>query len=168
MHRRSQACRVNAKADSGLLGTTIGRRTMLMGRLTFVILMGSLFAAPAVAESRAAAYLAKQEINDGCDGRQGRIDPAGLIERDLDGDGMPDLIISHEAIRCAGKMSRSSHCGMQVCSVLFYLRRGSLLQKAHDMLGANVKVGRERIPKVHMDAHGGGGGYVRWNGKSFD
>lgn len=103
MHRRSQACRVNAKADSGLLGTTIGRRTMFMGRLTFVILMGSLFAAPAVAESRAAAYLAKQEINDGCDGRQGRIDPAGLIERDLDGDGMPDLIISHEAIRCAGK-----------------------------------------------------------------
>ncbi len=141
---------------------------MSMGRLTLVILMGSLFASQAVAESRAAAYLAKQEINEGCDGRQGRIDPAGLIERDLDGDGLADLIISHEAIECAGRMSRSNHCGMQVCSVLFYVRRGSLLQKVHDMLGANVKVGRERIPKVHMDAHGGGGGYVRWNGKSFD
>jgi hypothetical protein len=141
---------------------------MSMGRLIFVIMTGSLFGSPAVAESRAAAYLAQQEINDGCDGRQGRIDPAGLIERDLDGDGLADLIISHEAIRCAAKMSRSNQCGMQVCSVLFYLRRGSLLQKAHDMLGANVKVGRERVPKVHMDAHGGGGGYVRWNGKSFD
>jgi hypothetical protein len=141
---------------------------MSLARLTLVILMGSLLASPAVAESRAAAYLAKQEINDGCEGHQGSIDAAGLIERDLDGDGLADLVISHEAIRCAGRMSRSSHCGVQVCSVLFYVRRGSLLQKAHDMLGANVKVGRERIPKIYIDAHGGGGGFVRWNGKSLE
>jgi len=55
-----------------------------------------------------------------CDGGRGSIDPAGVIERDLDGDGRDDLIIAHEAISCTsgGQFGRSMFCGMQVCSVM--------------------------------------------------
>jgi len=51
--------------------------------------------------------------------------------------------------------------------VTFYLRRGPLLQKVHEMLGAEVSVGEGRIPKVSMFAHGGSRGFVRWNGQTF-
>ena len=123
---------------------------------------------PAVAQSKAAAYLIKQEIAEGCESHQGTMGASGAIERDLDGDGLPDLIIAHDEIHCSGQSTRSTNCGMQICSVTFYMRRGQLLQKIHDMLGSGVSVGNERIPKVHMYAHGGRRGFVRWNGHGFD
>ncbi|MBB3900932.1 hypothetical protein [Methylobacterium brachythecii] len=122
---------------------------------------------PAEAQSKAAAYLVKQAIADGCEGRPGTIGLSGAIERDRDGDGLPDLIIAEDEIHCSGESARSIKCGMQVCSVTFYLRRRPILQKVHDMLGSGVSVGNERIPKISMYAHGGRRGSVHWNGRGF-
>lgn len=124
-------------------------------------------ASPAAAQSKAAAYLIQQEIAEACESKQGTVGAGGAIERDLDGDGALDLIIAHDAIHCSGSNSRNLNCGMQVCSVTFYLRRGQLLRKVHDMLGAGVQVGRGAIPEVYMYAHGGRRGSVRWNGHGF-
>ncbi len=127
-------------------------------------------AAPAEARSKAATFLVKEQIASACEGGRGSIDPAGVIERDLDGDGRDDLIIAHEAISCksGGQFGRSTFCGMQVCSVMFYLRRGSLLQLTHEMLGGGVSVGGGAVPVVSMNAHGGSRGSVKWNGRAFD
>lgn len=51
---------------------------------------------------------------------------------------------------------------------MFYLRRGPLLQLAHEMLGGGVTVGSGDVPAVSMYAHGGSRGAVRWNGRRFD
>lgn len=132
-------------------------------------LLVAIAASPlARAQSGAAAYLLKQEITDGCESGKGTIGPSGAIERDLDGDGLLDLIIAHDAIQCSGQATRSRNCGMQVCSVIFYLKRGRLLRKAGDMLGSNVQVASGTVPRIYMFAHGGRRGSVRWNGRSFD
>ncbi|MBO0905685.1 hypothetical protein [Jiella sonneratiae] len=133
-----------------------------------ILALGCTFAArEASARSKAAQWLVNEEIAGACETGRGSIDPVGVIERDLNGDGRADLIISHGAIRCE-KHYRSLACGMQVCTVLFYIRRGDLLVKVHEMLGANVEVRSGRIPSIYLSAHGGGGGTVRWNGRSFE
>lgn len=140
---------------------------MIRAALLLATLFTTAFTSHADAQSKAVAYLVKQEITEGCESHRGTMDPAGIIERDLDGDGLPDLILADDALKCSGASERSVNCGMQVCSVTFYLRRGPLLQKVHEMLGAGVTVGAERIPKVTMFAHGGSRGFVRWNGHTF-
>lgn len=139
------------------------RRTLLLASL-----IAFMPASLVQAQSSAVAYLVNQEIAEGCESHKGTIEPSGIIERDLDGDGEPDLIIAADALRCSGQNSRSLNCGMQICSVTFYLRRGPLLRKVHDMLGAGVSVGPGRVPKVFMYAHGGSRGSVRWNGRGFE
>ena len=129
------------------------------------ILVPLLATSDVLARSKAAQWLVKEQIAGACDGRRGTIDPSGVIERDLNGDGEDDLIISHEAISCGGAMS--SFCGMQVCSVYFYVRRGDLLVEVHEMLGGGVEVGSGRVPKISMYAHGGRRGSVSWNGRTF-
>lgn len=124
-------------------------------------------ASAAQAQSKAVAYLVKQEIAEGCESHLGTMARSGIIERDLDGDGLPDLILADDALKCSGPSERSLNCGMQICSVTFYLRRGLLLQKVYEMLGANVAVGEGHIPKVAISAHGGSRGFVRWNGQTF-
>lgn len=135
-------------------------------QVTTLALVSAFSVSEGSARSKAAQWLVKQQIADACETGGGSIDPSGVIERDLNGDGRADLIISHEAISCGG--GRSGFCGMQVCSVLFYIRRGDLLVKVHEMLGANVEVRPGRIPAIFLSAHGGGGGTVRWNGRSFE
>lgn len=136
--------------------------------LTCLVLLA--LAAPADARSKAAAYLVKEQIASACDGGRGSIDPAGIVERDLDGDGRDDLIIAHEWISCAsgGQFGRSTFCGMQVCSVMIYLRRGSLLTLVHETLGGGVTVGAGDVPAISMNAHGGSRGSVKWNGRAFE
>jgi hypothetical protein len=113
--------------------------------------------------SKAAQYLVREQIAEACDGKHGKIDPGAVIERDLTGDGRDDLIISHEGITC-GNGERGGSCGMQVCSVMIYIRRGALLVLAREMLGAGVTV---RDAVIHMHAHGGKRGTVKWNGREF-
>ncbi|MEN3791996.1 hypothetical protein [Fulvimarina sp. MAC3] len=133
--------------------------------LVVVGLSLNLAVSPAQARSKAADWLVQQQIAEACDSG-GTIDTGGVIERDLDGDGAADLIIAHDSIRCSnGRMS--SFCGMQVCSVEFYLRRGKLLKNVGSMLGSGVEVEGGRVPKIFMNAHGGSRGSVRWNGTRF-
>lgn len=122
------------------------------------------------ARSRAADYLVAEQIAAACNGGRGTIEPAGVIERDLTGDGAADLIIAHEAITCTGggHTGRSLYCGMQVCSVHFYVRRGALLEPVLEMLGGGVVAGPGDVPAISMHGHGGGEGSVRWNGRTFD
>ncbi|WP_372426898.1 hypothetical protein [Salinarimonas chemoclinalis] len=99
-----------------------------------------------------------REIAEACGGTPGELQSEGRIERDLDGDGLEDLIVSHEWMRCTGGMGmagRSEFCGMQVCSVNIYVRRGSGFDLAREMLGADVRVGSGARPEITMRAHGG-------------
>ena len=126
--------------------------------------------APAQARSRAADYLVAEQIAAACNGGSGTIEPVGVIERDLTGDGAADLIIAHEAITCTGggHTGRSLYCGMQVCSVHFFVRRGALLEPVLEMFGGGVAAGPGDVPVITMHGHGGGQGSVRWNGRTFD
>lgn len=136
-----------------------------MQRLAIPCLVLTLAAAPAAAGSKAADWLVNQELAAACPGG-GTIDPAAVIERDLTGDGKADLIISHEGITCAGG-GRSSFCGVQVCALNFYVRRGKLLEPALEALGAGVRVGDGAIPVIHSFAHGGAPVTRRWDGETF-
>ena len=124
---------------------------------------------PVEARTKAAAWVAKEQIAEACDGGRGTIDPVGVIERDLDGDGKSDLILSHDAIFCSdGRFGRSMFCGAQVCSVLFYVRRGGLLKKVGEVLGGGVTIGEGRRPPISMHGHGGQSVSVKWNGTAFE
>jgi hypothetical protein len=126
-----------------------------------------LLSAQADARSKAADYLVREQIAQACEGKPGQIEPAAVIERDLTGDGKADLIISHEGITCAGR-GRSQMCGMQVCSVMIYVRDGSLLKlREGELLGGGVTVGPGEIPAIFLHGHGGRRGSLRWNGREF-
>ncbi|WEX75513.1 hypothetical protein PYH37_000933 [Sinorhizobium numidicum] len=133
-----------------------------MSRVIILAVALAMLSAPAAARSKAAEYLVAEQIAEGCGG-PGQIDPGAVIERDLTGDGKADLIISHEGMNC-GNGKRSSFCGAQVCSVLIYIRREALLVLAREMLGAGVTVSGGAI---HMSAHGGKQGTIKWNGREF-
>ena len=122
-----------------------------------------LLSAPASARSAAAEYLVRKQIAEACEGKQGKIDPAAVIERDLTGDGKADLVTSHQGIICADR-TRGGFCGAQLCSVNIYVRRGALLELEHEMLGVNVSV---KDGVIHLYAHGGKPGTVRWSGRAF-
>jgi len=137
----------------------------MIGRLLFSAGALTLLSAPVEARSKAAEYVIDQEITAACSGA-GTIAPEAVIERDLTGDGRDDLVISHEGISCQGG-GRSAFCGAQICSVNFYVREGALLKLNHEMLGGGVRVGDGAVPAIHMYAHGGGEGQVKWNGETF-
>lgn len=123
---------------------------------------------PAIALSNAAKYLIDQERQEACDGRDGTLSPDGAIERDLDGDGREDFILSHHAFVCSGQMSRSLFCGAQVCTVKIYLRRGALLQLVEEYLSIDIEVGPGPVPIITGHGHGGGQSQIRWNGQAFE
>jgi len=105
-----------------------------------------LLSSPALARSKAADYLVREEIAGACDGGNGTINDSAVIERDLNGDGKTDLIIAHDGIKCANG-SRSNACGMVVCTVNIYIREGALLKlMVDDPLGAGVTVGNGKFP----------------------
>jgi hypothetical protein len=140
--------------------------------MPYVLLFAVVFvlsSSPAEALSNAARYLIDEQIAEACEwkGGGGTIDPAAVIERDLTGDGRADLIISHEGIVCADG-GRSDFCGMQVCSIMIYVRRGALLEvAADDVLGMGVSVGEGEIPTIHMLGHGGRPTALKWDGQAF-
>ena len=141
-----------------------------MTRLTTLLALAAAVLAqaqPAWALSDAARQRVEEEIAAACDGGPGSFDPAGLVERDLDGDGREDLILSHEHIDCQGQPSRSIFCGMQVCSLHFYVRRGDLLRPAGEVLGSLGPITDTPMPVITTYGHGGGQALWRWNGQAF-
>jgi hypothetical protein len=139
-----------------------------MARITRLFAASLLsLAAPAWAVSDAARPPVEEQIAAACDGRPGSIDPAGVVERDLDGDGRTDLVLSHEHIDCQGQPARSIFCGTQVCSLLFYVRRGDLLQPAGEILGSLGPISDNEVPVITTYGHGGGQALWRWNGQRF-
>jgi hypothetical protein len=134
--------------------------------LACAVLVASVCAAAAQSYSKAAKYLIAQEVAAGC-ASGGRLASAGAIERDLNGDGRKDLLLSHDRLQCKGSSKISRRCGMQVCTVKIYLRQGQLLKQKMDFLGGGVTVGPTDVPVISGYAHGGDPWAIRWNGRGF-
>lgn len=107
------------------------------------------------------------EIAEGCNGRGGNIEPWGLVEHDLNGDGQADVLISHDAVRCDGQGFRSGYCGAQACSVNVYLGDHGGLAQSFGFLSLGFEVGDGQVPVIRSTAHGGSKARLRWNGTTF-
>lgn len=115
-----------------------------------VFLLGVTAAGEIAAASKAAQYLVNQHVAEGCPDGGGTFAAGGVIERDLTGDGKPDLVIDHSSLQCNGG-GRSSFCGMQACSVDIYVREGALLKPAGNFLSVGgVRVQRGNPPILKM------------------
>lgn len=136
-----------------------------MTRVLAILLL--LAPAPAQALSAAARFLIDEAVAEGCPSG-GSMDTSRVVERDLDGDGRADLILSHEWVTCTGGGSSiSGLCGMQVCTTYIYLRRGDLLVEQASFLNSVVSVGDGPRPAITLRSHGGATGTIRWDGRSF-
>lgn len=134
--------------------------------LGLMVVMASVGAAAAQSYSKAAQYLMAQEIKGACPSG-GRFNASGAIERDLNGDGRKDLILSHGGLTCKGSNRISGYCGMQVCTVKIFVRQGSLLKLKSDFLGGGVTLGPTNVPVISGYAHGGAPWAIRWDGRNF-
>lgn len=134
-------------------------------RLAVMLLM---LAQPAAALSNAATFLIDGMVAEGCP-EGGTMDRSAVIERDLDGDGRDDLILSQERLACSGGgPSISLFCGMQVCTTPISLRRGDLLEQEVETLNSVVSVGSGNRPAIMLRSHGGAFRAIRWTGRAFE
>ncbi|MBZ8133336.1 hypothetical protein [Afifella sp. IM 167] len=141
-------------------------------RLALLLLVAllALQASPAPARTKAADYLIAEQIAAACDGAAGRMDPSGVIERDITGDGKLDLILNHRGIACDREgegIRQSGFCGAQLCSVLIYVRRGALLKLEEEILSGGLALGAGSRPEIHLFGQGGKPLTLRWNGNGF-
>jgi len=141
-------------------------------RLALLVLVALLWlqASPAPARTKAADYLVAEQIAAACDGGAGKMDPSGVIERDVTGDGRLDLILNHRGIWCdrAGEgIRQSGFCGAQLCSVLIYVREGQLLRLKKEVLSGGLGLGAGSRPEIHLFGHGGKPSTLRWDGNGF-
>lgn len=140
---------------------------MIRLALTLVLMAGTAQAQA----SNAARYLVRENLEEACNGGPGEAGPGSIFEEDFDADGKRDLMIVHEMITCRPEDSshgRSSLCGMQVCTVRLYLRRGSLLSLQEDFLGGGVSVNTAATPPIVSGyAHGGATWSFRWRDGAF-
>ncbi len=118
-------------------------------------LLAVSFASASFALSKAARYLIDQEIAEGCDGRSGTFGADGIFEVDLTGDGKKDLVLAHQAITCDGGLAMSLYCGMQVCSIKVYHRKGALLVLHEEFLGRILDFTPSPKPAFTVMSHGG-------------
>ena len=136
-----------------------------------LVLVGFVIASshiqPASALSNAARYLIDQEIERGCEGRGGSMTSEGVFERDLDGDGRADLILTHDGMACQGSLSRSLECGTQICTTKIYLRRGGLLRLIEEFASHSLSIGPGKRPIIKLYGHNSGPAYLQWNGAAF-
>lgn len=63
--------------------------------------------------------------------------------------------------------SMSGYCGFRACSVLFYVRRGSLLKLEMETLSIGVDVGRGKRPKIKLMSHDFRESTIRWSNGRF-
>jgi hypothetical protein len=128
----------------------------------------SICAAPVVAQAQSSAavrWLARQAIEQNCQGQGGRFGPGGLIEADFTGDGRDDLVIFSGAIECGGGVIP---CGMSYCDATLFVRDGDLLKSAgsgFNTMCAELVPGDPPGLRI-CDRHGGTGVY-RWNGREL-
>lgn len=117
--------------------------------------------------SNAAEWLRDQAIEEGCDGRTGKMLSDAIFVRDLDADGRDDLILSHDGIVCSGQPQRSIYCGAQVCSLNIFLRRGDLLKFAGEADALVESISNASPPIIALYLHGGAKARVQWDGSQF-
>lgn len=119
------------------------------------------------AASQAAEYLARQQVNIGCDGTPGVF--AQIWETDINGDGKLDLILDHANIACDNS-ERSGNCGAGgVCEILAYIRKGNLLVETP--LPENT-IAVDKLPGARLSVIIGPRlkswrKIIRWNGRRF-
>lgn len=129
--------------------------------------LGLLATAPqALALSPPAAAIAAQEAREGCESARGKFSAKGAIERDLTGDGQPDLLINHDELTCPGAGGRSGSCGAAACTVKIFVRDGDRLSEALDILSASVAIGAGNRPSIAL-SRGPNSVALRWNGRAF-
>jgi hypothetical protein len=129
-----------------------------------ILLAGLLGGLPtAQALTPEAAAVAAREARDGCSGGQGRFNSIGAVERDLTGDGQPDLLINYQGLSCT---NATSACGAMACVVMIFVREGSRLRKTLDTLSASVEIGPGDRPPIRLSV-GPNEVSVRWNGRAF-
>lgn len=117
----------------------------------------------ALAQSPAIQTAINEQIAEGCDGA-GQFETQGVIQQDLTGDGLDDLILDHGFLNCQGmKLS----CGMQTCTVVFYIQESGGLVKNWEVLSVGVSVDDGNPPIINLTAHGGSPAKRQWNGQTF-
>lgn len=137
--------------------------------MRWVWLIAVALASPALGEvklSRATDYLMTREAAKGCPAG-GRFDH-GFFELDLTGDGIRDLVLSHEGVICEGERARSLLCGMQACTVLFFVGlENGLLVQVDQAFGREVNVDGAEPPITTLTGRSGGLLHLQWNGTAF-
>lgn len=126
-----------------------------VAKTALALAFGVGLVSPAAAYSKATMYLIGEEIAEACEGRGGKIKAEGIFEVDLNGDGGKDLILSHQAIVCAGQRSTSTQCGTQACTIKTYMRDEGLLRFTSEFHGRIMDFSWAPEPSFTIMSHGG-------------
>lgn len=136
-----------------------------MLRFLLVMLITGL-PAQAMAYSKAAEFLIKEQIASGCESQGGTF--LSVEERDLTGDGKSDLIIDHSYLRCNGERLQSVTCGAAHCEILIYVRQGNLLKKVEEFASIGYSIENDRSPPtIGLVSFDYKEHTIRWNGRRF-
>lgn len=121
---------------------------------------------PVIAQSKAAQWLTKNAISEGCSTQSGRFESNGVMEQDLTGDGRADLILDFAGLRCSSGLPM--FCGAKMCSIRFYVRNGQgLLKPAGEVLSVGAQVVPGNPPGIQLIANDNSEHIWRWNGRKF-
>jgi hypothetical protein len=120
--------------------------------------------APVHAASEAANEIVDRTITETCGGK-GEIDPKGLVERDLTGDGEADLLIDYGFISCHEGMN--GFCGSGGCSVSIHVFENGRLTLKEELFGVETQVLNGKPPRIRVKSRDGGSQTIRWKGGRF-
>ncbi|SEN35718.1 hypothetical protein [Palleronia pelagia] len=139
--------------------------------LIAVMALAAMAQTVAAQTSNAARYLVRERITEACASGAGSFDPAGIIERDLTGDGRADLILFDHHLSCQGGIGRSQFCGAAACTYTIFVREGDLLQPKHQGLSVENVWVDPGTPPVISATGAAASGYatlqLRWDGSGF-
>lgn len=132
---------------------------------TCLVLALAGIAAPAIPASKAVSRIMEAQYPDVCDGASGKLNPAGIIERDLTGDGKADLILDIGTVDCGNGMNM--YCGSAGCSISVYVWQKGRLKEKLSLLGAGIEVMYGDPPGLRLTGADGGDRTYRWQGGEF-
>ncbi len=122
---------------------------------------------PVLAASPDARPLIAAQIAEGCGAEgAGQFARDAIVERDLTGDGAPDLLISHDGLACRSG-GRSGFCGIRTCLVVLYVRQGGRLSLNTEVLSIGASIGVGDPPVIALTSDDGSPNPLRWNGTTF-